>query len=152
MKALPRLLFALLLLATPSMSQGEVTFKSTVIDPETHAVTETIADSKGKILRKTTFYFDENNWAKSAIHYDTEGNVRYKEVNKRDGAGHVIETWIYGKDDKVLGRRTFTYTADGKQADVKDFDAQGRPIAKAVRATAVAPKRNQSRGRPDKKR
>ncbi len=136
------------------MSKGDVTFKSKVIDPETNGVTETIADSKGKILKKTTFYFDENNWSKSAIHYDLKGNVRYKEVYKRDASGRVIESWIYSKDDKVLGRNTFTYNADGTTADVKSFDAQGRPIAKAVpaTATAAAPTRNQSRGRPDKKK
>jgi hypothetical protein len=120
------------LTASANGQVGDVTFKSKVIDPENNSVTEIIADSKGKILKKTTFFFDENNWSKSAIHYGKDGKVRYKEVMQRDEAGRILTTWLYSSNDKVLGKRTFKYNADGTVADIKDFDAEGRPIARAV--------------------
>jgi hypothetical protein len=130
-------LFIIALLATAPLALTDDTIKSKVVDAETHSVIETIADTKGRILKKTRFYFDEHNWAKSAVHYDTKGAVRYKESFKRNSAGKVLEAWLYSAENKLLGKRIYHYDPSGKVARIDDYDAAGQPI-KAQRAEAVS--------------
>ncbi len=119
-----------LLLAASLPALGEDTIKSKVIDAETHSMTETIADTKGRVLKKTRFFFDEKNWSKGAVHFDAAGNVRYKELFRRDGTGRVLEARLFSKDDKPLGKRVYNYDGAGQVARIDDYDANGQLIAK----------------------
>jgi len=124
---------ALVALATaPAPAQD--TIKSKVVDPENHSVTETIADSKGRILKKTRFFFDDHNWSRGAIHFTIKDEVKYKEVFKRDPAGRLTEARLFDKDDKSLGKRIYHYDGGGTLVRIDDFDATGRQIVPTRRA------------------
>ena len=112
----------------PVCTWADGTIKSKIVDRENHSVTEIIADTKGRVQKKTQFFFDDNNWAKGAIHFDAKDGVRYKEVFKRDGKGLVLQTWLYSAEDKVLGHREFQYDAKRKVVRVDDYDAASRLI------------------------
>ena len=129
----------------PLVAPAEDTIKSKVVDAENHSMTETIADSHGKILKKTQFFFDDDNWTKMAIHFDMKDQIRYKEVFKRNGK-LVLESWLYSKDDKVLGHRAFQYDGSGNVTHIDDYNANNQLLTPAPRAVPVSP------GRPDKKK
>lgn len=112
----------------PLCAGADGTIKSKVLDRETNSSTEIIADTKGRVQKKTQFFFDNNNWAKGAIHFDAKDGIRYKEVFKRDGKGLVLQSWFYSPEDKILGHRDFHYDAKGKAVKVDDYDAAGRLI------------------------
>lgn len=131
--------FALLALAATGRAQG--TIKSKVVDNEEHSVTETIADTKGRIIKKTRFFFDQNNWSRGAIHFTPKDEVKYKEVFKRDSGGRLTETRLFDKDDKPLGRRIYQYDGGGKLLRIDDYDASGNQISPARRAEPVTRKK-----------
>lgn len=135
-----RVCLALFALSTLS-ALGESTIKSKVVDNENNSVTETISDTKGRIIKKTRFFFDANNWSKGAIHFTTKDEVKYKEVFKRDSAGRILEAHLFDKDDKKLGRRVYQYDSSGKLLRIDDYDAAGQPIVPARRAQPVQKKR-----------
>ena len=120
---------------------AEDTIKSKVIDAENHAVTETVADTKGRVLKKTKFFFDANNWSKGAIHFDAKDNIKYKEIFKRDTAGKILEARLFSKDDQPLGRRAYQYDASGALLRIDDYDASDRLIPQTQRAVPVKKKR-----------
>ena len=132
---------AFLTLFLAASAFAEDTIKSKVIDAETHSVTETIADTKGRILKKTRFFFDDNNWSRGAIHFDPKGDVKYKEVFKRDSSGRILEARLFSKADQSLGRRVYQYDASGTLQRIDDYDAAGRLIPQAQRAVPVKKKR-----------
>jgi hypothetical protein len=122
-------------------ASGEDTIKSKVVDAETQSVTETISDTKGRIIKKTRFFFDANNWSKGAIHFTTKDEVKYKEVFKRDASGRLLEAHLFDKDDRKLGKRLYQYDASGKLLRIDDYDAKGQAILPARRAEPLRKKR-----------
>ena len=146
-------LIAAALVAVPWLASAEATIKSKVVDDDARSVTETISDSHGKLQKKTVLYFnsndwyDKNNWSTGAVHYNTDNTIRYKETYQRDASGVIQQTWLYSKDDKILGHRVFHYDAKGKIERVDDYDANGNILVPAPQKTATA-----SAGRPDKKK
>lgn len=120
---------------------AEDTIKSKVVDAENHTMTETIADKKGRIIKKTRFFFDANNWSKGAIHFTTKDEVKYKEVFKRDTAGKILEARLFDKNDKSLGKRVYHYDDRGTIVRIDDYDASGRQLTPARRAEPVKKKR-----------
>ncbi len=150
---LPLLSFAF---CTFAWAQGEVngTIKATtklrpdgtqaitIVDPDQRTAEETIKDSGGHVIRKTTYLLDERNFAIGAVHYDGKGNIRYRESYQRDSSDNVTESAFSTGDGKPLGKRVFVYRA-GKAVSFEDYDAQGNRLASAQ---PVGP------GRPDKHR
>ncbi len=131
----------LLLFACTLPASAEDTIKSKVVDAENHSVTETLADTKGRIIKKTRFFFDDNNWSKGAIHFGEKDVVKYKEVFKRDASGRLLETRLFDKDDKSLGKRVCQYDSGGKLLRIDDYDAAGQLLTPAQRALPVKRKR-----------
>lgn len=129
-----------------SLAPAADTIKSKVVDEENHSVTETISDAHGKLQKKTVFYFDDNNWSKGAVHYTLDNTIRYKETFMRDSKGLMLQTWLYSKDDKVLGHRVFRYDGSGKLERIDDFDANGQQLVPTARPAPTSP------GKPDKKK
>jgi hypothetical protein len=117
------------------------TIKSKVVDAENHTMTETIADTKGRVIKKTRFFFDDNNWSKGAIHFDPKDEVKYKEVFKRDSTGRLLETRLFDKDDKSLGKRVCQYDSNGKLLRIDDYNAAGQLLSIPPRAVPVKKKR-----------
>jgi hypothetical protein len=105
---------------------------TTITDREARTATETITDAGGKVMRKTLFTLDEAGLSTGAIHYDAKNNVRYKEAYKRDSAGQIAASYLYSKDDQLLGHRTFVYGSKGEVLQIDDFDAKGKLIPKAT--------------------
>jgi hypothetical protein len=106
-----------------------------ITNPETHTREETIAQTNGKVLRKTVFALNEQNFATGATHYDGKENVRYKEVYSFDAEGRITESKLFASDGRPLGRRVFIYDTGTKgQARVEDYDANGRLIPPTARA------------------
>jgi hypothetical protein len=135
-----KILLSLLALSfVPAALAKEATIKSKIVDAATNSVTEIVSDSKGKIIKKTVFYFDVNNWTTGAVHYDTSGKVKYKESYKRNAAGQMTESYLYSPEDKLLGHRTFAYS--GKSVQIDDYDAAGRLIPKANPPAATTGKK-----------
>jgi hypothetical protein len=126
-------------LAGPALADG--TIKSKVVDAEANTVTETLSDTKGRIIKKTRFFFDANNWSKGAIHFTTKDEVKYKEVFKRDASGRLLEAHLFDKDDRKLGRRVYQYDGAGKLLRIDDYDASGQAIVPARRAEPVRKRR-----------
>jgi hypothetical protein len=116
---------------------GEATIKSKIVDAETQSLTETISDTKGRIIKKTRFFFDEHNWSKGAIHFTTKDEVKYKEVFKRDSSGRLLEAHLFDKDDRKLGKRIYHYDGAGKLLRIDDYDARGQALVPARRAEPV---------------
>ena len=131
----------LLLFAFTLPASAEDTIKSKVVDPDNHSVTETLADTKGRIIKKTRFFFDDNNWSKGAIHFGEKDVVKYKEVFKRDAGGRLLETRLFDKDDKSLGKRVCQYDGSGKLLRIDDYDAADRLLTPAQRAVPVKRKK-----------
>jgi hypothetical protein len=141
-------ILVLAVLARPVFADD--TIKSKVVDDGNHSVTETISDSHGKLQKKTVLFFATNDWfakdnpSTGAVHYNTDNTIRYKETFLRDPKGVMQQTWLYSKDDKILGHRVFHYEVTGKLEHIDDFDANGQILA--PRAAPVSP------SRPDKKK
>lgn len=109
--------------------------KATIItDREEKTATETVTDAGGKVMRKTLFTLDDAGQSTGAIHYDAKGNVRYKEAYKRDAGGQISASYLYSKEDKLLGHRTFVYGSKGEVMQIDDYDAAGKLIPKAAPA------------------
>jgi hypothetical protein len=111
---------------------------TTVTNPETRTREETIALTTGKVLRKTIYALNEQNFATAATHLDGQGKVRYKEVFAFDYSGRITESKLFSPEDRPLGRRVFIY--DGKtqnQARIEDYDANGNLITAAARPGTV---------------
>ena len=135
----PALLFALTFLPLVSArAQGMIkattrlrpdgTTATTVINPDTRTSEETIADQSGKVLSKTIYFLNEQNFARGATHLDAQGKVRFKESYKFDYSGRVTESTLFGPKNEPLGRRVFVY--EGKtQARIEDYDANGNLVA-----------------------
>ena len=137
---IPTLLFLLAALAPALHAQGTIrattrllpngTNMTTVTNPDTRTREETITDAGGKLLGKTIYYLNEQNFARGATHLDGKGKVRYKELYTFDYAGQITESKLFGANNQPLGRRVFI--ADGKdKARVEDYDAAGNLITKA---------------------
>jgi hypothetical protein len=139
------LLFALALL--PLFARGQGTIKATtrmrpdgsmlttVTNPDTRTKEETITDGGGKVLSKTIYFLNEQNFAKGATHLDGKGAVRYKEAYAFDYSGRIMESKLYAADNHPLGRRVFIYNAKN-EARVEDYDANGNLITPAARPAA----------------
>lgn len=108
---------------------------TTVTNPDTHTREETISESGGKVLRRTTYTLDEKDFATGATHFDAKGNVRYKEVYTFDYAGRITESKLFAADNRPLGRRVFIYEGNA-QARIEDYDASGRLVTQAARPGA----------------
>jgi hypothetical protein len=106
------------------------TTSTTVMDPEKGTAEETISDSNGKALRKTTYILGERNISVGAIFADAKGKEIYKASYKRDGLGRIVETVFNSPDDRYLGKRIFVYGSGETVTRVEDYDAQGQLIAK----------------------
>ncbi len=106
---------------------------TTITDRDQKTAVETVTDAGGRMMRKILYTLDDYGQSTGAIHYDAKGNVRYKEAYKRDGAGQISASYLYSKDDKLLGHRTFIYT--GKDVVIDDYDAAGKLIPKATPAS-----------------
>ena len=104
------------------------TTSTTVLNPETRTSEETIAEAGGKVLSKTIYFLNSQNFAKGATHLDGKGKVRYKESFKFDYAGRIMESTLFTADNRPLGRRVFVY--EGKlEARIEDYDAAGNLIS-----------------------
>lgn len=112
-----------------------------IVDPDKREATETVTDTAGKVLKKTWFSLDERDFTTGAVHYDTKGNIRYKEAFKRDGADRITATYLYSKDDRLLGHRIFNYDGKGNVTSIDDYDAKGNLIPKAAPTTPSKSKR-----------
>jgi len=116
---------------------------TTVTNPDTQTREETIAEAgaggkAGKVLSKTIYFLNEQNFAKGATHLDGKGAVRYKETYLFDYSGRIMESKLFSADNRPLGRRVFIY--DGKvqsQARIEDYDANGNLITAATRPATV---------------
>lgn len=112
-----------------------------VVNYEKREAVETVTDAGGKMMRKTWFSLDARDFTTGAIHYDAKGNIRYKESFKRDAADRISETYIYDKEDRLLGHSTFIYDGNGKVIQSDDFDAKGNLIPKKTAPDNSKPKR-----------
>jgi len=98
-----------------------------VTDPEKRTSEETVRDASGKVLRRTVFPLNDQNFARGAIHYDAKGVVVYKEVYVFDSAGRIIESKLFTRDNQPKGKRVFVYEANNK-ARIEDYDEFGNLI------------------------
>ena len=141
---LPFLLSALLLTATIVVQAQETygtirattklrpdgTKVTTILDPEKHTAEETLMNSDGKVLRKTTHILGEGDKPVGAIFADATGKVIYKASYQRDAAGRVTQSSFNGPDDRYLGKRIFYYGSGENATRAEDYDANNQLIAR----------------------
>jgi hypothetical protein len=112
-----------------------------IVNPDKREATETVTDAAGKVLRKTWFSLDERDFTTGAVHYDAKGGIRYKEAYKRDGLDRITATYLYSKNDQLLGHRIFNYDGKGNVTNIEDYDAQGNLIPAATPTVSKSKKR-----------
>ena len=112
----------------------------TIVDPEKPTSDETLQDSKGKTLRKTTYLLDDRRQALGSITYDPKGTILYRTSFRRDPTGRIDEEAISSATGQPLRRRVYTYGAGNKVTNIQEYDANGNLLTSAKAA------------RPDKKR
>ncbi len=117
--------------------RGDGSMSTTVVDPDKRTAEEIFSDASGKMLKKTVFTLDENNFATGATYYDGKGKIRYKERYKHDAEHRIAESELFSAADQALGRRVFTYDSRGK-ARVEDYDAAGNLIVQSGRGSKPA--------------
>ena len=140
----PALFFALAALPLAAHAQGTIkattrmrpdgTMATTVLNPDTRTSEETITEAgtdqrPGKVLSKTVYFLNEQNFAKGATHLDAKGNVRYKESYKFDYSGKIMEATLFGPNNEPLGRRVFVYEGKAQPVRVEDYDANGNLLS-----------------------
>jgi hypothetical protein len=100
-----------------------------VTDPEKHTTEETVRDAAGKILRRTVFPLNDQNFARGAIHYDAKGVVIYKELYVFDFTGRITESKLFTKDNQPKGKRVYVYVGDNNTLQrIEDYDEFGNLI------------------------
>ena len=104
------------------------TTATTVINPDTRTSEETIAQPDGKVLTKTVYFLNAQNFAMGATHLDGQGRVRYKESYKFDYTGRITESTLFGAKNEPLGRRVFVYEGKTK-ARIEDYDVNGNLVS-----------------------
>ena len=129
------LLFALAFLPLAARAQGTIqatshlrpdgTTLTSVTNPDTMTKEDTITDQGGKMLGKTVYFLNQQNFAKGATHLDGQGKVRYKESYKYDYSGKIMEATLFGPNNEPLGRRVFVYEGKAQPVRVEDYDANG---------------------------
>ena len=107
---------------------------TTVLNPETRTSEETVTEAgtdlrPGKVLSKTIYFLNEQNFAKGATHLDGQGKVRYKESYKFDYSGKIMEATLFGPNNEPLGRRVFVYEGKAQPVRVEDYDANGNLLS-----------------------
>jgi len=102
---------------------------STVTNPDTHTREEIYAEANGKIRTKKLYQLNDQNFAKSVIHFDSQNRVRYKEVYSFDFSGRITESKLFSPEDQPLGRRVFIYEGQSPSARIVDYDASGNLLA-----------------------
>ena len=134
------LLFLLAALPLAAHTQGTIkattrmrpdgTMATTVLNPDTRTSEETITEvgtdqRPGKVLSKTVYFLNDQNFAKGATHLDGQGKVRYKESYKFDYSGKIMEATLFGPNNEPLGRRVFVYEGKAQPVRVDDYDVNG---------------------------
>ena len=109
------------------------TMLTSVTNPDTRTKEDTITDQGGKMLGKTVYFLNAQNFAKGATHLDGQGKVRYKEAYKFDYAGKIMESTLFGPNNEPLGRRVFVYEGKAQPVRVEDYDASGSLLTGGVR-------------------
>ena len=120
----PALLLALafLPLVAPARSQGTIkattrmrpdgSTATTIVNPETRTAEETITEAGGKVLSKTIYFLNEQNFAIGATHLDGKGKVRYKESFRFDYAGRIIGIAALQREQPPAGPARFRLRRD----------------------------------------
>ena len=140
----PALIFALAFLPLVSArAQGTIkattrmrpdgSMATTVLNPDTRTSEETVTEAgtdlrPGKVLSKTIYFLNEQNFAKGATHLDGQGKVRYKESYKFDYSGKITESTLFSATNQPLGRRMFVYGAKN-EVRIEDYDARGNLVS-----------------------
>jgi len=102
---------------------------TTVTDPEKRTTVETVRDASGRVMRRTVFPLNDQNFARGAIHYNAKGVVIYKEVYVFDFDGRIVESKLFTKDNQPKGKRVFVYDGGTTKARIEDYDEFGNLIA-----------------------
>ena len=100
---------------------------TTITDPEKRTTVETVRDASGRVMRRTVFPLNDQNFARGAIHYNAKGVVIYKEVYVFDDAGRITVSKLFTRDNQPKGKRVFVYESDTK-ARIEDYDEFGNLI------------------------
>lgn len=120
------------------------TQSDTIFDPDTRTAEETTRTREGKVLRKITYLLDDQNQPLGSMTYDNKGTLLFRASYKRDGAGRIDEETISSPTGQMMRRRVYTYGPNNKVIRLDEYDGAGNLVAK--------PAKQQSPGRPDKKR
>lgn len=102
---------------------------TTVKDPEKQTSVETVSNSAGKVLRKTTYLLGVQDRYVGAIFSDAADKVIYKASYEYDASGRMTVSTFTSPDDRYLGKRLFIY-GTGDAARIEDYDAKNQLIAK----------------------
>lgn len=103
---------------------------TTVTDPEKRTSEETYRDAAGKVLRRTVYPLNDQNFARGAIHYDAKGVLVYKEVYVYDVTGRITESKLFTRDNQPKGKLVFVYD-NNNVARIEDYDEFGNLITPA---------------------
>ncbi len=137
---IPAFLFALVLLPLAVRAQGTIRATTVMLpdgstltkitNPDTRTREATITQANGKVVSRTLYALNAQNFETGATHYDGKGTVRYKEIYTFDYLGRITEKKFFSGTNQPLGRRVYI-NGEKNQARVEDYDAAGNLISKS---------------------
>lgn len=124
--------------ATKTM-RPDGTSSSMIVDNEKRSAEERVEDSRGRLLRKTTFLMDDSNRYFASITADPKGTVLFRTKYKYDAAGRVDEEEVSAPEGQLVRRRVYTYGAANRVTNMVEYDANGVAVSAGKRAGGGAP-------------
>ena len=117
-------------------------------DNEHHKATATTSEADGSLRGKIEYETDDSGRFISGLIFGPGEKFRFKALYKYDAAGRLNEETHLTKDEVLVNRIVYRYSASGKPAGYSVFDASGKLVSGMATPTpATSPKSRNALGR-----
>jgi hypothetical protein len=117
-------------------------------DNEHHKATATTSEADGSLRGKIEYETDDSGRFISGLIFGPGEKFQFKALYKYDAAGRVNEETHLTKDEVLVNRIVYKYSASGKPAGYSVFDGSGKLVSGMATPTpATSPKSRNALGR-----